>query len=118
MSYSNRTCVACGYKSIQPNMKQIETEYESGSSTAGLSKRAIAGSLLGGKKANNQVANWMSGNSKRTYMRKRKVWVCDTVGCGSNAQHNKQGFGKTLLKFITQSLLLVVLFIGAVLIFA
>ena len=65
MAYSNRTCVKCGYRSIQPNMKQIKIKYESGSSTAGLSKRAIAGSLLGAKKANNQVANWMSGNSKR-----------------------------------------------------
>ena len=118
MAYSNRTCTACGYRSIQPNMKQIEIEYNSGSSSAGLSKRAVGFALLGEKKANNQLGNWMSGNTKRNYMRKRKVWVCDTVGCGSNAQHNKQGFGKTLLKFITQSLLLVVLFIGAVLIFA
>lgn len=118
MAYSNRTCVECGYKSIQPNMKQVEIEYESGSSSAGLSGRAIGFALLGEKKSNNQVGNWMTGNSKRKYMRKRKVWVCNTVGCGSNAQHNKQGFGKSLLKFVTQSLLLVVLFIGAVLIFA
>ena len=118
MAYSKRTCEKCGYRSIQPNMKQIEIEYNSGSSHAGMSKRALGFALLGEKKANNQLGNWMSGNTKRNYMRKRKVWVCDTVGCGSNAQHNKRGFGTTLLRFITQSLLMVVLFIGAVLIFA
>lgn len=118
MSYANRTCVECGYRSKQPNMKQIEIKYESGTSEAGLSKRAVGFSLLGDKKANNQFGNWMTGNSKRKYMRKRKVWVCDTVGCGNNASHNKSGFGKSILKFITQSILLVVLLLGAVMIFA
>lgn len=118
MAYANRTCVQCGYKSVQPNMKQIEIEYESGSSTAGMSKRAVGFALLGDKKANNQFGNWMSGNSKRKYMRKRKIWVCNYVGCGDNAPRNKSSFGKNVLKFITQSLILVALFIGAVLIFA
>ena len=77
MAYSKRTCEKCGYRSIQPNMKQIEIEYNSGSSHAGMSKRALGFALLGEKKANNQLGNWMSGNTKRKYMRKRKVWVCD-----------------------------------------
>ena len=116
MAYSKRTCEKCGYRSIQPNMKQIEIEYNSGSSHAGMSKRALGFALLGEKKANNQLGNWMSGNTKRKYMRKRKVWVCDDVGCGSNAQHNKSGFGKLVLRFITQTILLVLILLGVALI--
>lgn len=118
MAYANRTCVECGYRSKQPNMKQIEIEYESGTSQAGLSKRSVATAFMGAKQAQKQNANWITGNTKRKYMRKRKVWVCDTVGCGDNASHNKSGFGKSILKFITQSILLVVLLLGAVMIFA
>ena len=118
MAYANRTCVQCGYKSQQPNMKQIEIEYESGSSSAGLSKRSVATAFMGAKQSQKQNANWITGNTKRKYMRKRKIWVCNYVGCGDNAPRNKSSFGKNVLKFITQSLLLVALFIGAVLIFA
>ena len=118
MAYANRTCVQCGLRSIQPNMKQIEIEYNSGSSEAGLSKRTVGFALLGEKKSNNQLGNWLTGNTKRKYMRKRKVWVCNYVGCGDNAQHNKQSFGKGVLKFVTQTILLIFILLGAVLRFA
>jgi predicted metal-binding protein len=58
-------------------MKQVEIEYVSGSSQAGLSGRAVAtAALFGSKKGGNQVANWVTGNTKREYKRKRKVWQC------------------------------------------
>lgn len=83
MSYSKRTCYKCGYKDIQPNMRQLEIEYNSGSSQAGLSSRAlISSTIFGSDKATNQVKNWFSGNTKRQYKRKKIVWQCSS-NCGS-----------------------------------
>jgi len=87
MAYSRRTCTKCGYKDIQPNMKQVDIQVKSGKSEAGLSKRALAGAFLGeSKKSQRQVGNWLSGNTKRQYYRNKTVWVCgDHVGCGKPA---------------------------------
>ena len=86
MSYTKRTCHKCGYRDIQPNMKQIEIEYVSGSSQAELSGRAVAtAAIFGSKKGGNQVANWLTGNTKRQYKRKKLVWVCYS-NCGK--KHN------------------------------
>lgn len=83
MSYSKRTCYKCGYKDIQPNMSQIEIEYNSGSSQAGLSGRAlISSTIFGSDKAANQVKNWFTGNTKRQYKRKKIVWQCSS-NCGN-----------------------------------
>ena len=114
-TYANRTCTQCGWKSIQPNMKQVSVEYKSGSSEAGLSKRAIAGSLLGGKNASKQVNNWISGNSKRQYKRTKKVWVCDTVGCGVKV---KESLPKQFAAILFQGIIMVALLFAAALIFA
>ena len=84
MAYTKRTCHKCGYRDIQPNMKQIEVEYTTGSSQAALSGRAVATSMLfGSKKGGNQVANWFTGNTKRQYKRKKLVWVCYS-NCGNH----------------------------------
>lgn len=80
MTYAKRTCTKCGFRDIQPNMKQIEVEYESGSSQAGLSTRAVVGTIFGSEGSAKQVNNWISGNTKRQYKRKRNIWVCSN-GC-------------------------------------
>jgi hypothetical protein len=88
MSYSKRTCNQCGYKDIQPNMKQVEIDYISGSSQAELSGRALlSATLFGSKKGSNQVNNWLTGNTKRQYKRKRLVWVCND-NCGRKNEVN------------------------------
>ncbi|MDC1216287.1 hypothetical protein N8Z78_02340 [Octadecabacter sp.] len=90
MAYTNRTCNKCGFRNSQPNMRQEEIEYVSGTSQAGLSTRAVVGStLLGSKKSAKQVANWASGNTKRQYKRKRLVWVCAN-GCNNTQKVSKQ----------------------------
>lgn len=77
MSYTKRRCNKCGFTDIQPNMKQIEVEYEVGSSSAAISKRSIFTALLfENKSAQRQNTNWLTGSSKRNYKRKRRVWVC------------------------------------------
>jgi hypothetical protein len=90
MAYTNRTCNKCGFRNSQPNMRQEEIEYVSGSSQAGLSARAVVGSTLGSKKSAKQVTNWASGNTKRQYKRKRLVWVCAN-GCNNASKSLKQG---------------------------
>lgn len=79
--YSKRTCHSCGIRAAQPQMRQVEIEYVSGSSQAGLSTRAVLGAtLFGSDRSARQVKNWMSGNTKRQYKRRRLVWVC-ADGC-------------------------------------
>lgn len=81
MSYTKRRCNKCGFTDIQPNMKQIEVEYEVGSSSAAISKRSFfTALLLENKSAQRQNTNWLTGNTKRKYKRKRRVWVCGS-GC-------------------------------------
>lgn len=80
MSYSRRTCHKCGYKDIQPNMKQIEVEYQSGTSQKAISTGAVVGHLLGDKRSSRQIGDAIFGTSKRKYKRNRKVWVC-ADGC-------------------------------------
>jgi hypothetical protein len=66
-------------------MKQIEVEYEVGSSSAAVSKRSLFTAILfENKSAQRQNTNWLTGNTKRKYKRKRRVWVCGD-GCGSVA---------------------------------
>jgi hypothetical protein len=58
-------------------MKQIEVEYEVGSSSAAISKRSVLSSVFfESKSAQKQNTNWFTGNTKRKYKRKRLVWVC------------------------------------------
>lgn len=94
MSYTRRRCNKCGFTDIQPNMKQIEVEYEVGSSSAAISKRSFFTALLfENKSAQRQNTNWLTGNTKRKYKRKRRVWVCGN-GCNHKPQnstsHTKQ----------------------------
>ena len=100
-------------------MKQIEIEYESGSSQAGLSGRSVATALLfGAKGAQKQNANWITGNTKRKYMRKRKVWVCGSnVGCNKSSSSEYSLIGKFFAGVFQLFLMAVMLFV-AVLIFA
>ena len=90
MSYTKRRCNKCGFTDIQPNMKQIEVEYEVGSSSAAISKRSFFTALLfENKSAQRQNTNWLTGNTKRKYKRKRRVWVCGN-GCSRNQQSTSQ----------------------------
>lgn len=112
MAYTTRTCVNCGYRSIQPNMAKQKIKYESGTSEAGLSKRAVTGTLLGGNQSAKQVNNWLSGNSKRQYKRTKEVWTCgSTVGCGVK---HKSSIGAKFKSFLLQLMWLVVITIAAI----
>ena len=89
MAYTKRTCHKCGFRNIQPNMRQEEIEYVSGSSQAGLSTRAVIGAtLLNDDRAGRQIANWATGNTKRQYKRKKHVWVCAN-GCNNTQISSK-----------------------------
>lgn len=77
MSFTKRTCHKCGYRDIQPRMTQKKVEIDVGSSSPGMSTRAIIGSTLGAKKSSNQVSNWLTGSGKRNYKRNRIVWLCE-----------------------------------------
>jgi hypothetical protein len=85
MSYTKRTCSKCGFRNNQPYMKQIEIEYNSGSSQSSISTGSLIGAWLGDERAKRQNANALFGVSKRKYKRKRKVWVCAN-GCNNSVQ--------------------------------
>jgi len=88
MSYTKRRCNKCGFTDIQPNMRQIDVEYDVGSSSAAISKRSFFSAvLLDNKAAQKQNTNWLTGNTKRKYKRKRKVWVCGN-GCNHKAKQS------------------------------
>lgn len=88
MAYTKRRCNKCGFTDIQPNMKQIEVEYEVGSSSAAISKRSFFSAVLfENKSAQRQNTNWLTGNTKRKYKRKRQVWVCGN-GCNHKSQNS------------------------------
>lgn len=76
MAYTKRTCYHCGWRDIQPNMYQREVEYTSGSSNTALSGRTWFGFLLGEKKSASRISTWLFAPNKRTYKRRKKVWVC------------------------------------------
>lgn len=77
MAYTKRTCHHCGYRDIQPNMYKRTVKHEIGSSNAKLSKRALLTStIFGSDRGARQVKNWASGNTSRSYVRNRQVWVC------------------------------------------
>ena len=64
MSYTKRTCSRCGYRDIQPNMKQVTESYTSGHSQRQISKRSIIGAFLGDPRAKRQNADWLLGNTR------------------------------------------------------
>jgi hypothetical protein len=104
--YSKRTCHSCGIRAAQPQMRQVEIEYVSGSSQAGLSTRAVLGAtLFGSDRSARQIKNWMSGNTKRQYKRRRLVWVCAN-GCKDKivTKMNPKSQTKNQLSFDQDSL--------------
>ena len=119
MSYAKRTCVKCGYRDIQPNMKQITETYTSGHSQKAISGRSIAGAFLGDTRAKRQNADWLTGTTKRKYTRNRKVWVCKN-GCGVEASSSNSGSGfgfiKKTLTFIFQAFLMAVILLAIIVI--
>jgi len=75
--YTKRTCVNCGLRDIQPNMRQKEIYAESGRSKKGVSGSTVTGWLVfGNKKSARSVVDTVFNNNQRTYYRKRKVWLC------------------------------------------
>ena len=77
MAYTKRTCHSCGFRDIQPNMKQETVQVKVGSSTTGMNKRTVAGAfLMGDKKSGAQIRKYLFAPNKRNYTRNRQVWVC------------------------------------------
>jgi hypothetical protein len=101
MSYVKRTCSQCGYRDIQPNMRQIEIEYESGASRSSASKATYVGWLLGDKASGRAVMRSWFNSGKRKYTRKRKVWVCGK--CSGYARRSKPRgfFGRLIHRIIS-----------------
>jgi len=88
MSYTKRTCARCGFRDIQPNMKQVTESYTSGYSQKAISGRSIVGAFLGDPRAQRQNAGWLVGSTKRKYTRNRQVWVCKS-NCGNKTTSPK-----------------------------
>ena len=75
MSYTKRTCTECGWRDIQPNMRQVEIEYVSGSSKQKADIWTWLGAGPGNKVAERALQRAYTGGH-REYKRRRKVWVC------------------------------------------
>lgn len=100
MAYRKCTCYSCGKIDTQPNMNRRTIQVDSGSSQAGLSGRAVATSMLfNSKKGGNQVANWITGNTKRNYKRNREVWLCDS--CAGTIKLPSKGIGGFVVKTLS-----------------
>lgn len=99
--YTKRTCVNCGLRDIQPNMRQKEIYAQSGKSKKGFSGSTVVGSMLGNKKSSKSIADSILNNNQRTYYRKRKVWLCgncygEVKSDGKNAEIGSIILGLTL----------------------
>lgn len=91
MSYTKRTCYACGYRDIQPNMRQVDVKVKSGSSKKGLTAREVTFGILGSEESNKAINKWMFSPNKRNYYRNKKVWVCSD--CAKSSSLEGIGFG-------------------------
>lgn len=105
MAYRKCTCYSCGKIDIQPNMHRTKITVDTGTSQAAVSGRTLVGAHFGSKKANNQLANWASGNTKRKYTRTKEVWICPT--CKNGGPKIKRGFLKTLANWAVNLVFLV-----------
>lgn len=89
--YAKKTCNSCGIRLPQPEMYRVEKEAHVGSSNTGLSKRTMFGAALGNNKSQKAVGKYLFSPSKRTYKRKREVWMCGScagVTSGSSIFYN------------------------------
>lgn len=105
MAYTKRTCHKCGFRDIQPNMKQETVQVKVGSSTTGMNKRTVAGAfLMGDKKSGNQIRKYLFAPNKRDYTRNRQVWMCKNC-----SKSNSSDF--TLEDFISYTIALTFIFV-------
>jgi len=74
--YAKKTCNTCGIRLPQPEMYRVEKETRSGSSNTGLSKRTLFGAVIGNAKSEKALGKFLLSPSKRTYKRRREVWMC------------------------------------------
>ena len=90
MSYTKRTCVHCGFRDIQPNMRQASIQYNSGTSEKKISKGSLVGAFLGDKRSAYQVQDSMFGVSKRQYKRNKEVWICRNCNDNGSRRSNSK----------------------------
>ena len=75
--YANKTCYECGVVKPQPDMRRVTTMVNSGQSNTGFSKRNLAAVVFtDDKRAKKQYDKFWTSPNKRTYKRKRTVWMC------------------------------------------
>ena len=98
MSYAKRTCNSCGIRLPQPQMHRVIKEVEVGHSKKGITNREIVGSFLGEKKAINSVQRSLFAPNKRTYTRKREVWMCPS--CANQNHSSSSSDGSNLMVWI------------------
>jgi hypothetical protein len=105
MAYTRRTCGKCGFRDIQPNMRQRTITYESGSSVSGASKRTWLGVALGDKASANAIKRSWFNSSKRKYFRNKKVWVCkkcaDKMDASAKRQKRSDRFWHAVIVVLT-----------------
>ena len=100
--YAKKTCNSCGIKLPKNEMYRVEKEVYVGSSNTGLTKRAVFGTIVGNKKSTRQVGKYLFSPSKRTYKRKREVWMC-----GDCAGHNSSSTNHPVVEMIFNTIAII-----------
>lgn len=94
MTYAKRTCSVCGYRDIQPNMKQKTIEVESGrSKDDGSWATYIAATFMKDEAAARRINRTTWANNKRKYYRNKTVWVCKS-NCGKHSDKEEVTYVK------------------------
>ena len=76
--HANRTCVCCGIRRPQPEMKLVEGYREVAKGKASFGPMTIAGAVLGSKAASRSLERAIFNAGERKIYRKIQVWSCPT----------------------------------------
>ena len=82
--YAKKTCNICGLRDIQPNMVRATKNVKVGSSKQAVTACTWLWAAAGNKSAENRVKKVFTANNKRTYTRKREVWMCEDCADDNN----------------------------------
>ena len=108
--YTKKTCNICGLRDIQPNMVRASKNVKVGSSKQAVTAGTWFWAAAGSKSAENRVKKVFTANNKRSYTRKREVWMC---GDCANDNDDEPGLLIKIISTIFMTIITVVVGIVA-----
>lgn len=106
--FAKRTCANCGTRAPQPFMHKKVVEIEVAKGKSALSLRTVLGSLLGNKRSARQLSGFLWAPSKRTYSRRKTIYLCEACADKKTAETLRLERGENKGSCLTTVILLLV----------